>query len=251
MPRRVRIQRENHVNPVSAEFLKVQEARINTAYAKRLRNDPRYSWFNPAHLFGLQELERHLLKLLYQHNCYPLIDKRILEIGCGSGYWLREFIKWGARPENIFGIDLLPHRVAEATSLSPRRMNIQQGNAAQLQYSDETFDLVLQSLVFTSVVDTRIKKLIASEMCRVLKPNGLILWYDYHMNNPRNPDVQGVKCREIYELFPRCRIELKRITLAPPLTHLLAPYSWFLCYLLGKIPWLCSHYIGVIRKENA
>jgi hypothetical protein len=34
-------------------------------------------------------------------------------------------------------------------------------------------------------------------MVRVLKPEGLILWYYYHVNNPSNPDVRGVKCREI------------------------------------------------------
>jgi len=37
------------------------------------------------------------------------------------------------------------------------------------------------------------KKKIAGEMLRVLKPSGFILWYDYHMNNPKNPDVRGLR----------------------------------------------------------
>jgi len=94
------------------------------------------------------------------------------------------------------------------------------------------------------------KEQLASEMCRVLKRDGLLLWYDYHMNNPSNPDVKGVKRREIYALFPDCDIHLQRITLAPPIARRLAPLSWLLCYVLSKIPWLCSHYIGVIRKER-
>jgi len=109
---------------------------------------------------------------------------------------------------------------------------------------------VLQSTVFTSVLDSNTKKRIASEMLRVLKRNGLILWYDYHMNNPKNSDVRGVKIREIKRLFPDCDIRLQRITLAPPIARLLAPYSWLLCYFLSRIPWLCSHYIGVIRKNS-
>jgi hypothetical protein len=38
-----------------------------------------------------------------------------------------------------------------------------------------------------------------------------------------------VKKREIHRLFPRCHIQLRRITLAPPLVRLLAPYTWLAC----------------------
>ena len=170
--------------------------------------------------------------------------------GCGNGDLLRDFIKWGARPENVVGVELLPERVAEAKRLCPGAIQIVQSNAAKLEFSDATFDLVFQSTVFTSVLDTSMKRQMAAEMCRVLKPEGLILWYDYHMNNPRNPDVKGVKRREIYALFPDCDIRLQRITLAPPIARWITPHSWLLCYVLSKIPWLCSHYIGVIRKER-
>ncbi|MEW6297941.1 MAG: class I SAM-dependent methyltransferase [Thermodesulfobacteriota bacterium] len=175
--------------------------------------------------------------------------KKILEIGCGTGYWLRELIKWGGQPENITGIDLLPDRVAKAQQLCPEAVRIQCGSAANLPFPDAVFDLVLQSTVFTSVLDMNLKKRIAAEMFRVVKGDGLIVWYDYHINNPSNPDVQGVKKREIHQLFPGCQIELSRVTLAPPLVRLFAPYSWLVCYLLSKIPWLCTHYLGVIRKS--
>lgn len=83
---------------------------------------------------------------------------------------------------------------------------------------------------------------------RILRPKGIILWYDYHMNNPNNPDVRGVKKKEIYELFPNCGIYIKRITLAPPLARAIAPYSWLACHLLEKLRIFNTHYIGVIRK---
>src|SRR5262245_5648861 len=101
------------------ESAKVEEARIRTAYAKRQRNDGRYSWFSPGHLFMMQERERQLLTLLRRHGFALLDTYKMLEIGCGTGYWLREFIKWGARPENIAGVDLLPDRVTEAKKLCP------------------------------------------------------------------------------------------------------------------------------------
>ncbi len=227
-----------------------EEARIRTVYAQRPRNDARYSWLSHGHLFIMQELERRLLALLRRHGFALLDTYKMLEIGCGTGYWLREFIKWGARPENITGVDLLSDRVIEAKKLCPEAVQIHCGSAAQLAFSSDTFDLVLQSTVFTSVLDASMKQQMASEMLRVVKSDGLILWYDYHVNNPWNADVRGVKRLEISQLFPGCFIKLQRITLAPPLVRLLAPYSWLACYLLGKVPWLCTHYLGVIRQEQ-
>jgi hypothetical protein len=90
---------------------------------------------------------------------------------------------------------------------------------------------------------------VAGEMIRVLKEDGIIIWYDYYTNNPWNPDVRGVKKREIHQLFPGCRVDLQKITLAPPLARALAPRSWLACSLLEKIPWLRTHYLGVIRKR--
>jgi ubiquinone/menaquinone biosynthesis C-methylase UbiE len=197
----------------------------------------------------MQEREQRLLALLQRNNLASLQTKRILEVGCGTGYWLREFIKWGARPEHITGIELLADRVAEARYVCPEAVSIVYGNAAELAFLATTFDLVVQSTVFTSVLDARIKQQMASEMLRVVKDDGFILWYDYHVNNPWNPDVRGIKKREIVQLFPGCRITLQRITLFPPLVRFLAPYSWLACYVLGKIPWLCTHYLGLISKE--
>jgi ubiquinone/menaquinone biosynthesis C-methylase UbiE len=234
---------------LSSESFSLEEARIRAAYAKR-RYDLRYSWFNPGHVFRVQETERRLLALLTGREFTSLNTKKILEIGCGTGYWLREFIKWGARPENIAGIDLLSNRIAEARRLCPKAVQFQCGSAAVLSFPDATFDLVLQSMVFTSVLDSGMKQRMAAEMLRVVKAEGLILWYDYHVNNPRNPDVRGVKRQEIDQLFPGCWIELRRITLAPPIARFIAPYSWLICYLLEKIPFLCTHYLGVIRKRT-
>ena len=230
--------------------LREEESRIQEAYARR-RNGHLYSRFNPAYLFMVQEREQRFLTLLSHYGCVPLENKTILEVGCGTGDLLRDFIKWGARPQNITGIELVPERVVEAVELCPKGIKVHQGNAAKLQFPDKTFDVVMQSTVFTSILDARMKEELASEMCRVLQPKGLILWYDYHMDNPRNPDVKGVKRREIRALFPNCEIRLQRITLAPPIARRLAPYSWFFCYLLSQIPLLCTHYIGIIRKAHS
>jgi hypothetical protein len=104
--------------------------------------------------------------------------------------------------------------------------------------------------VFSSILDPGVKRRVASEMVRVLKADGIILWYDFYVNNPWNVDVRGVKRREIHELFPGCGIAVRRITLAPPLARLLAPYSWFACEVLAQVRWLRTHYLGVIRRRR-
>src|SRR5262245_33299627 len=130
-----------------------EEARIRAAYAKRDEADVRYSWFSPGYQFMVQQRERRLLTLLRRYDCENLAAKKILEVGCGTGQWLRDFIKWGARPENLTGIDLLPERVSRARRLCPPSVRIECASASALPFSDRTFDLVLQSTMFTSILD--------------------------------------------------------------------------------------------------
>src|SRR5437773_1552857 len=92
--------------------------RIRAVYAPR-REDGRYAASSPGHLFMLQGIERRVLRLLAHQRVLPLRDKRILEIGCGTGYWLREFVKWGAEAAAVAGVDLLPGRIAAAKRLCP------------------------------------------------------------------------------------------------------------------------------------
>jgi ubiquinone/menaquinone biosynthesis C-methylase UbiE len=235
---------------VSADSTSAEEARIRQAYARRAISAQRYTWFDAGHLFMVQQLERCLLRVLRRHDMAPLQSKKILEIGCGSGHWLREFVKWGASPENLAGVDLLAERVNQARRLSPAGMAFQSANAARLGFADRTFDIVLQATVFTSIRDFAVKRQVAAEMLRVLKQRGIVLWYDFHVDNPRNRDVRGIKREEIERLFPGCRISLEKIILAPPVLRRLAPYTWLGCYLLSAIPWLCTHYLGTIKKPT-
>ena len=151
-----------------------------------------------------------------------------------------------AMPENLFGIDLLEDRVAIARNLNPN-INFECGNAETLPYESLCFDIVIQCTMFTSILDPKMKINVANEMIRVLRTDGFIIWYDYHVNNPWNPDVRGIKKNEIAQLFPECKFWMKRITLAPPLASLISPFSFILADLLEKVPFFCTHYIGLIK----
>lgn len=232
---------------LSSEPFAREADRIREAYRKRT-SCSLYSMFEPAQMLSVQERERKTLDFLRSLGVAQTISSaKILEIGCGSGAWIREFIRWGAQPENITGIDLLPARISEARHLSPAGIRWLTGSATNLDDISEKFDLVLQSTVFTSILDQRMKCQIAKEMLRLLIPGGIILWYDFRMDNPRNPDVRGIEKREIRQLFPGCSIHLERLTLAPPLGRRLARISPNLYRIASGVKPLCSHYLGYIK----
>jgi ubiquinone/menaquinone biosynthesis C-methylase UbiE len=118
---------------LSDEATTAEEDRIRSSYARR-SGGSLYSWFNPGYQFYIQQLERRVLTLLLAEGLHALSDKKILEIGCGQGNWLREFMKWGPSPETMTGVDLLQDRVTKAKQLCPQGVNIECGNAAKLAF---------------------------------------------------------------------------------------------------------------------
>ena len=94
------------------------------------------------------------------------------------------------------------------------------------------------------------KRAMAAEMVRILAPQGRILWYDFSYNNPKNPDVRGIGKREIQALFPGLEMKTRRITLAPPLGRIVAPFSIVLYYLLSRVRPLCTHLLCLLRKAR-
>ncbi|HWM90800.1 MAG TPA: class I SAM-dependent methyltransferase [Thermoanaerobaculia bacterium] len=204
-----------------------------------------YDLDRPANLFLRHGQERALCKALEDSGLLPLAGRRILEVGCGSGNWLEILERFGA--EHLSGIELDPERAARAADRFPGA-DIRTGDASRLPWGDGGFDIVLQSTVFSSILDPGMRKAVASEMLRVLAPGGAILWYDFFMDNPSNPHVRGIRRREIAALFPGCRVVLRRATLAPPLARRIVPVSWTLAALLESLRVLDTHYLGVIRR---
>lgn len=231
--------------------LQYEAERIRTEYQRREReiSSDFYELYHPSNLFIRHGQERALLHALRSANLLPLKDRSILEVGCGSGGWLEMFEDFGAQRCNLAGIDLDEGRVATCLEHFASA-DVRVGDASELPWQDGRFDIVLQSTVFTSILDAGMKQAVAKEMLRVLKPQGSILWYDFHVNNPRNPHVRGIARAEIKSLFPGCRIVLRRTTLAPPLARRLVPISWTLSTLLDGLRILNTHYLGILQRAK-
>lgn len=123
----------------------------------------------------------------------------------------------GARPGSLVGIDVVPQRIDEARRLHPE-YDLRVGDASRLEFEDASSDLVL----FSSVLDEEKARRIASEIVRVLRPGGAVLWYELRVGNPWNPDVRGLPVRAVRDLFPGLEVRLRRITLVPQVARRLA-----------------------------
>ncbi len=206
--------------------------------------DERYRSWMPGNLFAAQEGERVMLGMLRQRGLLPLDGREILEVGCGDGKQLARFLARGSRPGNLHGIDVQEDLVAVGREIMPEA-DVRVADATELPYADGQFDLVLAFTMLSSMRSDESRRKAASEMVRVIGPDGAVVVYDFAVN-PRNADVQPVGLKDIRELFPGCRIQARRVTLAPPLARAVAKRSWLACSLLNAIPLLRTHRLALI-----
>jgi len=207
----------------------------------------KYSRFNPAYLFAMQQREKNIISILKKKGLASLADQSVLEVGCGSGGVLLEFLVNEAQPKKLFGFDILFDRLGNAHHRLPNSI-ILNADGQKIPFISRNFDLVVQYTAFSSILDFKIKQNIALEMIRVLKPGGLILWYDFWFN-PINKQTKGILPKEIKYLFPACNYKFKKITLAPPIAEKVVPFSWGIAYFLEKIKIFNTHYIAIIEPK--
>ncbi len=204
---------------------------------------------NPSVWQGVQERQRALIALLARHAPASLSQLKVIEVGCGGGGNLLELLRMGFSPENMVGNELLPERAALARKNLPMACDVREGDATQLGFGDSSFDLVYQSVVFSSLLDDHFQQRLADEMWRWVKPGGAILWYDFIYNNPSNPDVRGVPLNRVRELFPAGEMNYQRTTLAPPISRRVTRIHPAMYGLFNALPFLRTHIICFIRKS--
>ena len=108
---------------------------------------------------------------------------RILDAGCGGGWYAEQLLKRGADVDAIDGsavmVEHAKSRLAAQVTSDPRgRLTIQQADLADpLPFDDDRFDGVVSPLVLHYLADWRPT---LREFARVLKPGGWLLFSTHH-----------------------------------------------------------------------
>jgi ubiquinone/menaquinone biosynthesis C-methylase UbiE len=226
--------------------------RIRAEYARRA-DDPRlrgrYSFSRPDVQFTVQTRERAVLQMLRRAGFMPLDNLRVLDVGCGTGDVLLDLLRWGADPNRVSGCDLLPDRISSARQRLPAAVSLAVADGGKLPYPADCFDLVFQFTVFTSVLGEELRRCIARDMWRVLRPGGAVLWYDFRFQG-HNSAVRAIHPCEVQRLYPEGALTMRRVTLAPPIARRLASTSWLGCEILARVPWLLTHDLILVCKNG-
>jgi len=106
--------------------------------------------------------------------------RRILDVGCGTGYLLRELAARVPAAAELAGIDAAPAMIETARQMASAaadddRLHFTEGVAEQIPYPGETFDLVVSTTSFDHWAEQQGG---LTECARVLRPRGHLVLVD-------------------------------------------------------------------------
>jgi len=230
---------------------RAEQERINQVYRQWHGGAAlaKYAWHRPDVVRQMAARSRVLAELLPLTVGRDLSAVRALDIGCGSGSFLRQLIDWGATPAHLAGTELQQDRLDQAkTRTAPGvRWHLGQVDA----FPDASMDLVSAHTVFSSILDEDVRRTLAAEMWRVLRPGGWTMIFDFRYTSPRNAHVRKVTDVELLRFWPAASRHYRTLVLIPPLGHTLAALPWLIPETLATlIPPLRSHFIYMARKPE-
>ena len=123
--------------------------------------------------------ERRFRQLALQ-NLTIAPDAKILDLCCGCAQ-VTGFLVGESR--DVVGLDASPRALERARQNVPEARYVE-GFAEQMPFDDNAFDLVHTSVALHEMNPTQLQQIIW-EVSRVLKPNGVFTFIDFH--EPTNP----------------------------------------------------------------
>ena len=121
------------------------------------------------------------LRLIGVRMFLPKKGMKVLDVGCGTGIHLDMYRRFNCK---FYGIDTSPSMLDVARSRLGDKAELNLGDATQMPYKKDTFDLILCMLALHEM-DQLTRILVLSEIRRVLKTDGHILLVDYHAGHVR------------------------------------------------------------------
>lgn len=147
-------------------------------------------WFFDTFLFRgkLRELRRRTADLA---RIQP--GEKVLDVGCGTGTLAMEVAPRVGTTGRVFGIDPGDQQIARARFKAARHnlsIEFQVGVIEHLNFPDQTFNVVLSTIMMHHLSDT-LKRQGLAEIARVLKPGGRLVIADF--KRPEERPTQPVR----------------------------------------------------------
>lgn len=174
---------------------------IKRHYVDRFLPTSRWSALINAHPYLCQRQRhrrvREALAACGWGNAERLRELTALDIGCGSGSNLAWLVELGADPAHLTGVDLVEQRIEVARSRFSG-IRFLAGDFVQTDVGGP-FDLVMMLAVLTSVVNPELKRRIMKKALELLKPGGVLFFYDVVTRRPvpGTPDYQCLTFDEL------------------------------------------------------
>jgi SAM-dependent methyltransferase len=207
---------------------------------------------NPEVLFQTFAFDRANIRALSRLDLNPR-EAKVLDVGCGTGASLFQFVRLGFLPENLAGVDTSEERIADAKNNLPTA-DFRCESAELLSHESEMFDLVFESTLFMMLTSDDTAARIAREMLRVSRSGGYLMLADWRYSEPRSTTHKAVTNRRIRSLFDVGGatevVARERGALIPPLGRLLsrrAPALYFAVQTL--IPPAAGQVTTVLKKK--
>lgn len=227
-----------------------EERRIAELYAGYDRNEKvqaRWNQGSPGNAAILKERNIWFEEAISGRG--GLSGKKMLDLGCGNGGFVESLISLGARRDDIYGVDVAFERLLKAKR-SYDDVHFLEAEGTRLPFKSEAFDVIALLTVLSSVSDQGVRSLIAREASRVLTKDGFIIWYDIRVLNPVNSATRAVSRRSLRQLFPGFSIDVRSLTVVPPLARAAARVGSWTYSAMSKVPWLHSHNVGLLTKST-
>jgi 2-polyprenyl-3-methyl-5-hydroxy-6-metoxy-1,4-benzoquinol methylase len=207
---------------------------------------------HPADELMFDSRLRHYDDLFSRLALVPLGDRRLLDAGCANGKWLEICChRWGARRIHCFGNDKREDRWRDWCQKDPETgITFIPKPTHELDFGPQSFDVVHQSMMLSSIVDPETRIRTAEVLWWLLRPNGILISYDFWLN-PLNHGTVGICLAELQRLFPLGRkVYARSLTLAPPLGRSLILLRKPVLLALEKLRFMNSHLLVALKRPQ-
>ena len=227
-----------------------EQERIRSVYQAWLAKEAiaAYAWHRPE-IMEQDAARRRVAGAMLARAIGPDLGQSfIVDVGCGSGGFLRQLIDWGADPVKLTGTEYQQERLDLAAVRSAPGVRWHLGDLDVI--ASASVDLAMANTVFSSILDPAARAGLAAEMWRIVKPGGWCMVFDFRYDNPHNQQVRKVRRGELAGYWPAAESHFRSLVLAPPLARRLARAPRLAGELLtALVPLLRSHFVYMARKR--